>query len=91
VNAAELRRLFQRLAATAAPAEGTFAALEVPGSGGHMAFVAATGTPGLLLNTSSDGSRPPRIRLSGLDAMFGVPCAVNLDSVEICLPRRGRG
>ena len=78
MNGAQLRRLFQRLAGGAAPAGGTFAALEVPGSGGHMAFVSAAGTTGLLLNTSGGGARPPRIRLSGLDALFGVQCMVSV-------------
>jgi len=70
--------LFQRLAGAAAPGDGAYAALEVPGSGGHMAFVSAAGTPGLLLSTPEDGPRPPRIRLSGLDALFGVRCVVSV-------------
>jgi len=78
VNGADLRRLFQRLAADASPVDGTFAALEVPRSGGHMAFISAAGTHGLLLVTSEGGARPPRIRLSGLDALFGVRCTLSV-------------
>ena len=78
MNGEELRRLFQRLSDTSPPTEGSYAAVEIPASGGHMAFLAANGTLGLLLNTSQDGPAPPRIRLSGLDALFGVRCVVSV-------------
>lgn len=78
----ELHRLFKRLADAGAPTGGAaFSALEVPGSGGHMVSLSATGTPGLLLSTAAGGVRPARIRLSGLDALFGVSCTVAVDGM----------
>jgi Putative PD-(D/E)XK family member, (DUF4420) len=79
LNADVLRALFRRLSEEADFSSGAaFAALSIPGSGGHMASVSREGRPGLLLRTVEQGSRPTDIRLSGLNATFGVTCNVSL-------------
>ena len=80
MTGAEFRRLFRLLGEADFPQGGAgFAALSIPGSGGHMAALSSTGLPGLLVQTAHGGTRPPRIQLSGLTAAFGVPCRVSLD------------
>lgn len=76
----ELHRLFQALSDAGGPLSGiSYSALTVPGSGGHMVALSATGMPGLLIQTAAEGSRPTRIQLSGLNASFGVACTVAID------------
>ena len=76
----ELHRLFQALSDASDPQGGVgYSALTVPGSGGHMVALSATGMPGLLIQTVPGGTKPPRIQLSGLNASFGVACTVAVD------------
>lgn len=80
MTGAELHRLFRALGDAGTPQGGVgYSALTVPGSGGHMVALSATGMPGLLIQTAAVGTRPPRIQLSGLNASFGVPCTVSID------------
>lgn len=76
----ELQRLFQALSDAGSPQGGVgYSALTVPGSGGHMVALSATGMPGLLIQTAAGGTKPLRVQLSGLNASFGVACTVAID------------
>jgi hypothetical protein len=44
-----------------------------------MVALSAAGTPGLLIQTAARGTKPARIKLSGLNASFGVECTVAVD------------
>ncbi len=77
---AKLHRLFQNLSNVGVPpAHVGYTALTVPGSGGHMVALSATGMPALLIQTAAGGTKPSRIHLSGLNASFGVMCNVAAD------------
>ncbi len=77
MNGDDIRRLFARLSHQGgAASSAAFSALPVPGSGGHMVALSASGRLGLLLRTASDGPRPAGIRLSGMNATFGVNCTI---------------
>jgi len=76
----ELHRLFKALTDAACPPSGVgYSALTVPGSGGHMVALSATGMPALLIQTAAGGTKPSRIQLSGLNALFGVACNLAVD------------
>ena len=77
MNGEDIRRLFARLSHQGGVSgSAAFSALPVPGSGGHMVALSSLGRPGLLLRTASEGSRPAHIRLSGMNATFGVSCTI---------------